>query len=117
MEKTDLGECYPTKNNVILDTGKHQRLYILTFGCLPLYRRLGIGTKLMQHLTDKISESKSQIHSIFLHVQINNEEAIAFYKKFGFEIVKEVENYYHRITPTNAYILEKQLNIQNSISQ
>lgn len=111
VEKPELEKVYPTKNNVIQETGKNKSLYILTFGCLPLYRRRGIGTKLMQHLTDKISESNNQIHSIFLHVQISNEEAIAFYKKFGFEIVKEVENYYHRITPTNAYILEKQLNI------
>ena len=66
----------------------------------------------MQHITDKISESDNIIQSIFLHVQINNEEAIAFYKSFGFHIIKEVENYYSRITPSNAYILEKQLDVQ-----
>ena len=113
VEKIALEKDYPTKHNVIKDTGRNKRLYILTFGCLPLYRRRGIGTKLMQHLTNKISECNDHIHSIFLHVQINNEEAILFYKQFGFEIVKEVENYYQRITPPNAYILEKHLNIQN----
>ena len=66
----------------------------------------------MQHITDKISKSDYIIQSIFLHVQINNEEAIAFYKSFGFHIIKEVEKYYSRITPSNAYILEKQLDVQ-----
>ena len=66
---------------------------------------------MMHHIIQKISDSdkRNQISSIFLHVQTNNEEAICFYKKFGFAVVKEVENYYPRLTPSNAFILEKQL--------
>ena len=69
---------------------------------------------MMQHIIQKISDSdkRNQISSIFLHVQTNNEEAICFYIKFGFVIVKEVENYYPRLTPSNALILEKQLLIE-----
>lgn len=87
------------------------RLYIVTLGCLPTRRKQGIGTKMMQHIIQQISdwEQSSHIESIFLHVQINNDEAIQFYKKFGFTIVKEVENYYPRLSPTNAYILERKL--------
>ena len=90
---------------------KSQRLYILTLGCLPTRRNLGIGSRMMQHIIQKVSDSdkRNQIGSIFLHVQINNEEAIHFYKKFGFAVVKEVENYYPRLTPSNAFILEKHL--------
>ena len=66
---------------------------------------------MMHHIIRKISDSdkRNQIVSIFLHVQTDNEEAICFYKKFGFAVVKEVENYYPRLTPSNAFILEKQL--------
>ena len=41
------------------------------------------------------------------HVQVNNEIAIEFYKKFGFEIVEKKEQYYKRIEPSDAYVLKK----------
>ena len=41
------------------------------------------------------------------HVQINNEDAIKFYERFGFEIVEKKENYYKRIEPADAYVLKK----------
>lgn len=43
------------------------------------------------------------------HVQLNNDGAIEFYKKFGFEIVETKEHYYKRIEPADAYVLEKVL--------
>lgn len=44
---------------------------------------------------------------IFRHVQVNNEGAIDFYKKFGFEIVETKEHYYKRIEPADAHVLQK----------
>lgn len=41
------------------------------------------------------------------HVQVNNEGAIDFYKKFGFEIVETKEHYYKRIEPADAHVLQK----------
>lgn len=38
---------------------------------------------------------------------MNNESAIAFYDKFGFEIVEKKENYYKRIEPADAFVLQK----------
>ena len=38
---------------------------------------------------------------------MNNETAIEFYKKFGFEIVEKKEQYYKRIEPSDAYVLKK----------
>jgi ribosomal protein S18 acetylase RimI-like enzyme len=40
---------------------------------------------------------------------VNNEGAIDFYKKFGFEIVDTKEHYYKRIEPADAHVLQKTL--------
>ena len=41
------------------------------------------------------------------HVQVNNEGAIKFYEKFGFSIVERKQNYYKRIEPADAFVLQK----------
>ena len=65
----------------------------MTLGCLAPYRRLGIGTKMLEHVLSIVKED-GNYSSIFLHVQVNNESAIEFYKKFGFNIVETKEQYY-----------------------
>ena len=42
-------------------------------------------------------------------MQTSNDEAIAFYKKFGFEVMDKVEAYYKRIEPPDAYRLVKKV--------
>eukprot|EP00088_Acartia_fossae_P047695 TRINITY_DN5177_c2_g1_i1.p1 TRINITY_DN5177_c2_g1~~TRINITY_DN5177_c2_g1_i1.p1 ORF type:complete len:186 (-),score=8.19 TRINITY_DN5177_c2_g1_i1:233-745(-) len=83
-----------------------RKLYIMTLGCLAPYRRLGIGSKMVEHVLN-IVQKDGNFTSIFLHVQINNESAIEFYKKFGFSIVETKQQYYKRIEPADAYVLEK----------
>ena len=43
------------------------------------------------------------------HVQISNNEALQFYDKFGFNIMDTKKDYYKRIEPADAYVLEKDL--------
>lgn len=98
-----------------LEQADNERLlYIMTLGCLFTYRRLGIGTTMLEHVLDYAS--KKGIDNIYLHVQINNQGAIDFYKKFGFEIVDTKEDYYKRIEPSSALILKKKM-IQQSNSE
>lgn len=84
-----------------------KRLYIMTLGCLFTYRRLGIGTTMLKHVLDYAN--RKGIDSIYLHVQTSNDGAIEFYKKFDFEIVGTMEDYYKRIEPASALILKKQM--------
>ncbi|XP_059621997.1 probable N-acetyltransferase san [Phlebotomus argentipes] len=92
-----------------VDTSENmRRLYIMTLGCLYPYRRLGIGSVMVNHIL-KYVENDGNFDSIFLHVQVNNDGAIEFYKKFGFEIVETKEQYYKRIEPADAHVLQKSL--------
>ena len=100
-------ECPPKVDGSTKILKKNKRLYIVTLGCLVTYRKRGIGTKMMKEVLDKVSHCNNKITSIFLHVQTNNEDAIKFYKNFGFEIAGEVPDYYRSLTPSNAYVLEK----------
>uniref|UniRef100_A0A915PSA0 N-terminal methionine N(alpha)-acetyltransferase NatE n=1 Tax=Setaria digitata TaxID=48799 RepID=A0A915PSA0_9BILA len=85
-----------------------RRLYIMTLGTLAPYRRLGIGTMLLEHVFT-LCDRDPTIENIYLHVQINNESALDFYKSFGFEVVGIAEKYYKRIEPDSAYILVKKI--------
>merc|ERR1712062_246516 len=85
-----------------------KKLYIMTLGCLAPYRRLGIGTQMLKHVMD-IVEKDGKFDSVVLHVQINNEGALRFYKRFGFEVVETKEAYYKRIEPADAHVLEKKI--------
>ncbi|CAD5209451.1 unnamed protein product [Bursaphelenchus xylophilus] len=86
-----------------------KKLYIMTLGTLAPYRRLGIGGMLLKHVFS-ICEKDKSIKTVNLHVQVNNDSALNFYEKFGFNKASVAENYYKRIEPASAYVLEKQVN-------
>merc|ERR1712045_213024 len=94
-------------DNTAAEEGKpsKKKLYIMTLGCLAPYRRLGIGTHMLKHVME-IVEKDGNYDSIVLHVQVNNDTALSFYKNFGFEIVETKEAYYKRIEPADAHVLE-----------
>eukprot|EP00045_Choanoeca_perplexa_P005495 m.46461 g.46461 ORF g.46461 m.46461 type:complete len:99 (-) comp13154_c0_seq3:101-397(-) len=64
-----------------------------------------IGPKVMAPLAHAVR--RSQPPFVLRHVQIDNDDAIAFYKKFDFKIAETVEDYYKRVDPSSAYVLEK----------
>ena len=89
------------------------RLYIVTLGCLPNYRRLGIGSAMLQHVLNfATTEAAGSFDAIYLHVHVDNHEAIDFYRKFQFEIAETKPNYYRRMAKPDAYILIKNLKKQ-----
>uniref|UniRef100_A0A8C6WB04 N-alpha-acetyltransferase 50 n=1 Tax=Nannospalax galili TaxID=1026970 RepID=A0A8C6WB04_NANGA len=92
-----------------------KRLYIMTLGCFEPYRRLRIGTKMLNYVLN-ISEKDGTFDNIYLHVRMSNESAIDFYRKFGFEIIETKKNYYRRIEPADTHVLQKNLEVPSGQS-
>jgi ribosomal protein S18 acetylase RimI-like enzyme len=86
---------------------EHKRLYLMVIGVLAAYRGLGVGSQLLEYVLDQASKYHHEVKSIYLHVQTSNEDAVTFYKKFGFEIVETIDDYYTRVEPRSAYKLER----------
>merc|ERR1712106_13507 len=70
-----------------------KRLYILSLGVLAPYRRRGVATALYNHVLEHAQKEKD-IKEIYLHVQTTNEDAVEFYKKYGFDVTRTVKDYY-----------------------
>ena len=87
-----------------IGTGE-KKLYIMTLGCLTPYRGMGLGTQMLNHILAEGKKDK-ELKAIYLHVQVSNETAIGFYKKHGFSVKETKNDYYQKITPADAHILE-----------
>jgi ribosomal protein S18 acetylase RimI-like enzyme len=70
---------------------------------------MGVGTRLVQRCLNILETELPEVKEAYLHVQTSNDEAIEFYKRFGFEVGEVLENYYTRIDPPHAVILRRKL--------
>mmetsp|Transcript_9272 Transcript_9272/g.14768 ORF Transcript_9272/g.14768 Transcript_9272/m.14768 type:complete len:206 (-) Transcript_9272:600-1217(-) len=84
------------------------RMYIMTVGVLAPYRNGAIGTRLLQHALNE-GRADTFLQDAYLHVQSNNDDAIAFYTRFGFKRDQLVLNYYKRLDPPDAVVLKLDL--------
>lgn len=79
----------------------------MTLGILANYRHLGYGAEILEKI---IMDSKNiEINCIGLHVHVENRNALKFYDKRGFKVIGKVNDYYKKISPNSAYILELKL--------
>lgn len=79
---------------------------VMNLAVAPEYRRKGIGSALMQALTELLHTNGME--SLFLEVRASNDPAIALYQRFGFVQVGRRKKYY--VNPTeDALILRKEL--------
>jgi len=84
-----------------------KRCYIMTIGCLDKYRRLGVGTTLLNYILE--TAKADGCVKATLHVQTSNQLAIEFYEKNGFAISDTISGYYKNIEPADAHVLEKRI--------
>ena len=113
-----LKDNYSSKENYIAETCnmtlpigmvccRHEgkTLYITALGCLAYYRRNGVGSKLLRHVFKCACLHNAD--SIQLHVQALNEDALCFYKSFGFVITDKIRGYYKYLKSPDALLLTK----------
>ncbi len=70
----------------------NKRCIIFAMGVDNRFRKMGIGTNLLDRLISFLKNEKVEI--ISLHVRDSNTNAIKFYEHFGFHKVKKVNNFY-----------------------
>lgn len=88
-----------------------RRLYIVTLGVLAPYREGGLGTALLQHACNGAAEAIGAT-LVYAHVQEGNEAALRLYARNGFTVRERVLNYYRRITPRHALVVEKSSGVE-----
>lgn len=72
------------------------------------YRSRTLGSQTLNSILAKASSnSKPKIDKIYLHVQVSNEGAKRFYERHGFQQIEIHKNYYKKIEPRDAWVLEK----------
>ncbi|CBH15313.1 N-acetyltransferase, putative [Trypanosoma equiperdum] len=82
-------------------------LYIMTIAVLEPYRRLGVGSRLLESVLRAVaSETKVRVRQVTLHMQVSS-PVIEFYKTFGFEVMERVPDYYTNLDECDAYLLRK----------
>jgi ribosomal-protein-alanine N-acetyltransferase len=83
--------------------------HIVSIAVLPEHRRKGIGAALVtQGMEGMRAYSAKQC---YLEVRVTNEEAIALYKKLGFEITRTVHGYY--ADGEDAFVMSRDLQSKN----
>jgi len=74
------------------------------------YRSRKLGSQTLEMiLAAASSSSKPKIDTIYLHVQLSNAAGKKFYERHGFKEIGVQENYYKKILPHDAWILERKL--------
>jgi ribosomal-protein-alanine N-acetyltransferase len=79
--------------------------HILTIDVLPGGRRLGVGSKLLTTAEDRLRAAPC--YSVVLETAVDNSEALAFYKRHDYCVVKTIPRYYSN--GVDAFVLEKEL--------
>jgi ribosomal protein S18 acetylase RimI-like enzyme len=87
----------------------------MTLGVVKEYRRLKIGSYLLNQMLTIISKMKNVLY-VCLHVQTTNAAAAEFYKRHGFYIDRTIDGYYasNRIEHPDAYFLKRSVTNFNS---
>jgi ribosomal-protein-alanine N-acetyltransferase len=97
---------------LVAEAGSRGSGHIITIDVLPAARRSGVGSKLLVAAEERLRAA--QCHSVRLETAVDNREALAFYKRHDYDIVKTVPRYYSN--GVDAFVLQKDLLSQTKAS-
>lgn len=69
------------------------------------------GRRLIESVLEAVQKHPTIVR-VYLHVQTSNDSAQAFYSRFGFSASGVIEGYYKHISPPDAVLLEKLVNVR-----
>ncbi|KAE9332777.1 hypothetical protein PF008_g14780 [Phytophthora fragariae] len=92
-----------------LERDGQRAVQLRTLAVPARFRRQGIGRKLVLKVIEqatKAEEDREEVQGVRLHVHAANDEALAFYRALGFVEKARVEDYYRRLEPSTAFVME-----------
>ncbi len=85
--------------------GVKNRANIINLLIREEYQHQGLGSFLLKRTLKEI-KNKNKFKSIILNVKIDNDIAIHLYQKYGFKVIKIIENYYESGASANLMKLK-----------
>jgi ribosomal-protein-alanine N-acetyltransferase len=97
---------------LVAEAGARGSGHIITIDVVPAARRSGVGSKLLVAAEERLCAA--HCHSVRLETAVDNREALAFYKRHHYDVVKTVPRYYSN--GVDAFVLRKNLLSQTKAS-
>jgi ribosomal-protein-alanine N-acetyltransferase len=97
---------------LVAEAGSRGSGHIITIDVVPAARRSGVGSKLLLAAEEHLRAARC--HSVRLETAVDNQEALAFYKRHHYDVVKTVPRYYSN--GVDAFVLQKKLLSQTKAS-
>ena len=85
----------------------YNRIYIQALCLLAPHRQLGIATSLLDTITVPSLLQQHNIARVYAHVWESNADALAWYERRGFRKAMKVDQYYRKLRPDGAWIVER----------
>jgi [ribosomal protein S18]-alanine N-acetyltransferase len=90
---------------IVAEAGARARGHIITIDVIPSVRRAGVGSLLLRAAEDRLISVECR--SVELETAVDNLSAIAFYKRHGYSVIRNLPRYYSN--GVDALVLEKTL--------